>query len=440
MKPARWLWPALLVAGLAGVVYVLLPEGLLRADKPTAPTAPAGEKPKVEADLARVVLNDEQRESLAIRSDAVATRPVQQALSVHGFILAPPGQEALVAAPVAGHVRAPGGRAPFPAPGAGVSAEQELFVLEPVLSPLDRAQLQMTLVQLTTLRRGIEGELAKAREAVTAAAAEHKRLTGLVKEKLRGAQDLEQATARLHAAEADRDAARDKLKTFEERAGDLEKGLTRPIPLKAPRGGKLLSVPVRPGQYVAAATPLATIADLEPPWVRVAIAEQDLQRIDLTQPATVVLAGSGLRLSGERAALVPQIDPGKHTADVLYDLGPALAKLPKGQRRPVFARDLMVTVEVPLGEKRAETVVPPAAVVYDAFGGTWLYVEVSSGKGRHVFERRKVELGPALSEGQVVRPALEKKARVVVAGAAVLFSAEFHKPPGAAKAPVDDDD
>jgi multidrug efflux pump subunit AcrA (membrane-fusion protein) len=429
MKAARWLWPALLVAGLAGVVYALLPDGLLRADKPAAKSAPAAEKPKAEAELARVTLTEEQHASLKLRSEPARTAPVQQALSVHGFIMAPPGQEALVAAPVSGHVRASGGRATFPVPGASVTAEQELFVLEPVLSPLDRAQLQMTIVQLQTLRRGVEGELAKAREAVTAAAAEYRRLTGLVKEKLRGAQDLEQATARLRAAEADRDAARDKLKTFEERTGDLEKGLTRPIPLKAPRGGILLSVPVRPGQYVAAATPLATIADLGPPWVRVAIAEQDLQRIDLERPAAVVLAGSGLRLLAERGSLVPQVDPAKHTADVLYNLGPALAKLPKGQRRPLFARDLMVTVEVPTGEKRTETVVPPAAVVYDAFGGTWIYVELGTGTGRRVFERRKVELGPALSEGQVVRPSLEKKDRVVVAGAAVLYSAEFHSPP-----------
>src|SRR5262245_58113499 len=168
MKPARWLWPVLLVAGLAGLVYLLLPEGLLRADKPASSAQPAAEKPKTEADLARVVLTDEQRQSPAIRSAPARTEPVQQALAVHGFILAPPGQEALVAAPVAGHIRALAAPGQFPVPGATVRSGEALFVLEPVLSPLDRAQLQMTLVQLAALRRGIEGELAKARETASA--------------------------------------------------------------------------------------------------------------------------------------------------------------------------------------------------------------------------------------------------------------------------------
>src|SRR5262249_13103319 len=105
MKAHRWLWLVVLVVGLAGLVYVLLPDGLLLADKAASSTSTAA-KPKTEADLGRVVLTDEEHRSLKVRSEPAKALRARQALSVHGFILAPPGQEALVAAPVPGYVRA----------------------------------------------------------------------------------------------------------------------------------------------------------------------------------------------------------------------------------------------------------------------------------------------------------------------------------------------
>jgi multidrug efflux pump subunit AcrA (membrane-fusion protein) len=121
-------------------------------------------------------------------------------------------------------------------------------------------------------------------------------------------------------------------------------------------------------------------------------------------------------------------------------LGHAPAVLPQ---RTTFAKDQMVTVYVPLGHKRVETVVPYSAFVFDAFGGAWIYLESTDAKAKtHRFERRRVEMGPVIGGEFVIRPGLTASDRVVVTGAGFLFSREFHSPPVGAghKQDVDDDD
>src|SRR5262249_23920792 len=109
-------------------------------------------------------------------------------------------------------------------------------------------------------------------------------------------------------------------------------------------------------------------------------------------------------------------------------LPPAAA--PAGDGAGVFAKDLMVTVFVPVGRKTVDSVVPYAAVVFDAHGGAWVYLDRTADKaGEHRYERRRVDLGPTVGGGVVVRPPLREGERVVSAGAALLFSREFHKTP-----------
>lgn len=400
----------------------------------TAPAAvrPAGEKPKSEADLARTSLTDGQYDSLRIQSQPVKTVPVQQHLKLQGWIMAPQGGETVVSAPVSGYVRSPTQGGAFLAPLQSVRQAQALFVLEPVPTPVEQAQLKTTMVQIQSMRRNIEGELAKARDSVTLARSEQKRAEDLVASKLRGEQDLEQARTRLKHAEVDLSAAEDKLRLFDASFGNLEKDLVRPQTLSSSQGGVVLAVPVSPGQFVLAGTPLATIADLAQPWVRVPVAEQDLQRINTRQDAEAQLGPHGKKWTGTPVGIVPLVDPARHTADLLYRLSPASTNNATNQDTPsVFAKDLMIAVQVPLHHRQPETVVPTSAIVHDAYGGTWLYLETASGQGRHQFERRRVELGPVVTEGQIVRPQLSGQDRVVVNGAQGLYNREFHKPPAA---------
>jgi RND family efflux transporter MFP subunit len=393
--------------------------------------APAAEKPKVEADLARTTLSAEAAKSLAIVSEVVAAKPVRDRLRLTGWVTAPPGREAALTAPVAGHVRHPPSADELPAPGRAVAAKQVLFQIEPVLSPLEQ-------VQLAALQRGVEGELTKARESVALAEKELSLFADLQRQGLRSQQELDQARTRLAQAREDQSAAEDKRKLY---AASL-----KPVAVEAPRAGTVLSVAVAPGQYVAAAAPLLTVADLSEQWLRVPVPEHDLPRVEAGEPLTAVAAPGRPGWKAVPVAQVPAVDALRRTVDLLY-------KLERPAGAPPLPRDRMLTVEVPL---RAEVptaggapvpgfekacVVPYSAVVFDAQGSAWVYVDLSKdGSAVREYERRRVELGAAEGDGVAVRPAPKDGERVVTAGAAALFSREFHKPPAVAPAPVDDDD
>ncbi len=395
-------------------------------ERPAGPgLPPPAEKPRAESELAVTTLTPEQAKSLAIRTEAVTVRKVQQHQPLAGWVTPKPGQEVTLTAPVSGYLQA--GRKGVPAPGMASVAGQELWLLQPVLSPLDQ-------LQLATLKRGIEGELAKARESVTVADSELKRVEDLHRQKLRALQDVEQARAKLKHAQADVDAAEDKLKLF---ASGKDQTLPA-LAIQAPRAGTVLSVHAAPGQYVPPAAPLLTLIDLAPAWLRVPVSEFDLPRVDKRQPVLVRMKFAGeakpKELRAKPVASAPVVDPMRHSADLLYEL----------EQPAALAKDQMASVLVPLGEERLETVVPYGAVVFDAYGGVWVYLDRSAkDAAKLTYERRRVELGPSIGDGVVVRPQLRDGDRVVVEGVAALFSREFFRPPvpqGAEVEVQDDDD
>ena len=120
---------------------------------------------------------------------------------------------------------------------------------------------------------------------------------------------------------------------------------------------------------------------------------------------------------------------------MIYELTPAKGTtLDAGQ----FAKDLMVTVRVPLGRKQRESVVPYSAVVFDPYGGAWIYLDRGQAKsGKQQYERRKVEVGGRVradvdgveTNCVILRPTLAAGERVVTSGAGILFSREFYQPP-----------
>jgi cobalt-zinc-cadmium efflux system membrane fusion protein len=335
-----------------------------------------------------------------------------------GWIMVPPAHEVTLTAPLGGFVRASAMTGMLPVPGAAVRQGQELLRIEPVLSPLEQ-------IQIAGLRRGVESDLKKARESIALAESDLKRVDELFKQKLRGQQDVEQAQTRLKLAQEDFATAEDKLKVFTAPGGNEKTGATA-LPITAPRAGTVLSVPSSPGQFVAAAAPLVTIADLSKPWVRVPVAEHDLPRVDKTRSLTVLVAGGAdgpLRLQAAPVAQVPQVDLLRHTADLIFELE-------KSVKAPHFAKDQMVTVLMPEGETTEASLVPYAAVVFDAYGGTWVYVDrTADAAPQMMFERVRVELSASKGDDVVVRPLLKAGDRVVVEGAAALFSREFHRPP-----------
>jgi RND family efflux transporter MFP subunit len=392
--------------------------GCNRAPAKTPSAAAPPEKPKDESTLARTTLPPQDAASLGIKSEEIKPRLVQEHTRLTGWIMARQGNEVTVTAPVAGYVRVADKGKLVPVAGEQVEAGQKLLSMEPILSPVEQ-------IQMATLKLGVEAELSKANKNVEVAKFELERVKELARPEkgIRTKQDVEQAEARLKNAESDLSSARNKLKLFAESRDGKRGADLKSLDLSAPRAGTVLTVHVSPGQYVLAAAPLVTIADLSDPWVRVPIPEQDLPRVNLKEEATLLLKGPQTKgIKVQPVFLVPLVDSGRHTVDMIYQLKPP-KDLP-------LAKDQMMAVLVPLDKKSPESVVPYTAVMYDSYGGTWVYVDKSSAKGKvQEYERRRVELGPSVEDGVVIRPTLTAGERVVIAGAAELFSREFYKPP-----------
>lgn len=400
MSAIRWIPMGLLV--LAGCT-----QGTGKLGTPTT-----SEKPRSESDLAFTNITKKAYVSLQIKTQPIAIKDVHERLALTGWIMSKPGHEVTLTAPAAGYVRFLNGRS-VPVAGATVEPGQELMQIQPVLSPVEQ-------IQVAALKRGIESELVKAQTTLKTAESDFMRIQDLHAQNLRSKQDLELAQkARDHALE-ELAGAKDKLKYF-----DLP-----PVSIKAPQRGTILLSPIGAGQYVAASAPLVTIIDLTPIWVRVPVPEFDLPKVDpklnvaisWKNPSHERIEKSAF-LSAKPTGRVAQVDPIKHTAELWYELEPA-----KNADR--FVKDQMVTVHLALGKTEKAAVVPYSAIIFDAHGHAWIYLERTNDKDTaHQFERRPIEMVSSTDDGIIIRANLTGRERVVTSGAAVLFSRDFHKTP-----------
>src|SRR5262249_48265687 len=157
---------------------------------------------------------------------------------------------------------------------------------------------------------------------------------------------------------------------------------------------------------------------------RVPVPEHDLPRVEAGEPLTAVSAPGRSGWKAVPVGQVPAVDALRRTVGLLYKLerpsgGGPLAGGPGvtvGGRRE---GEVPTAGGVPVPGFAKSCVVPYSAVVFDAQGSTWVYIDLSKdGAPEREYERRRVELGSAEGDGVAVRPAPKDGERVVTAGAA----------------------
>ena len=150
-------------------------------------------------------------------------------------------------------------------------------------------------------------------------------------------------------------------------------------------------------------------------WVRVPVYAGEAASIDASAPAQVLLLGEAPDAEGVLARPIPA-PPSADATTAGVDLYYAMAN-PNQRFRP----GERVAVRLPRRESDIGLVVPKAALLHDAYGGTWVYVV----REPRVYSRQRVVVidisGPlaVLSQGPV------EGMRVVTDGAAELFGVEF---------------
>ena len=201
--------------------------------------------------------------------------------------------------------------------------------------------------------------------------------------------------------------------------------------IHSPFDGVLVSVGVRPGQYVTPETELYKIADLRNVWVYVDIYENEMAFVKAGDSAEMRLAGiPGRTFRGKVTYIYPYVDPKTRTVRLRLDFD---------NREALLKPDMYAEVNLQSG-RRVEAVVVPAEAVVRSGARDQVFVVRAPGK----FEPREVELGVS-SEGWTEVISGISTGEEVVVSSQFLIDSESKLREVAAKlrepaAPVPDDD
>ena len=324
------------------------------APKPATVTSPVKE-----AQLTTVTLSEEAERRLAVKTEPVEQRAVPRTRTLGGEITAPAGTALAITAPVAGTLQA----ASVPIAGTAVTRGQTLFRLVPIQpTERDAGVTAQQAVDTAVARRDV-------------AALRVQRAERLVKDGSASRRSLEEAQGDLAVAEAELKAARERL-ALAARGGVSSGG----VAIEAPDSAIVQNVFVRDGQAVSAGMVLIELARLATVWVRVPVYAGEANTLDTRAAVQVLMLGDDADAAGVTASPIVA-PPSANASTAGVDLYFALPN-PNNRFRPGER------VAVRVGRRDAETglVVPKAALLHDAYGGTWVYV---AGEPR-VYARQRV--------------------------------------------------
>lgn len=368
-----------------------------RSDSTSPPATPAAKVTAAvpESALATITLTAEAQRRLGIETAPVVRRAVPRTRSLGGDVVPEGGAVTIVTAPFSGTIAAD---TAAPRVGTNVSAGQSVLTLIP-FAPAER-DVRIEAERVVAEAQGRQ-EMVRKRLA---------RATQLVQDGSGSRRAVEEAEADLTVADAALQAARERLAL-------AAKGVTASgaVILPAPHAALLRTLQAAPGQTVAAGAPLFELVRLDAIWVRVPVFAGDLDTLDTRASAEVLPLGSTGHAPGAVATPVaapPGADPGTAGVDLFYRLANSGRTLRPGQR---------VSVRVPLRAQAEHLVVPRAAILFDAMGGTWVYEATPGGQ----FVRQRVDLIDFVADLAVLSRGPAVDTRVVTTGAAELFGTEF---------------
>ena len=365
------------------------------AARPASPPAVKVASPVTEASLTTVTLTPEAEMRLGIKTVPVERKPISRTRTVGGEVIAPPGAETVVTAPFAGTLEATPSTTVV---GTTIERGRALFRLVPI-APAER-----------DARVDAERAASDAAARQDAAGKKLRRAQILVQDGAGSRRAVEEAQAELSVAEADLKAGRDRLE-LAQRGNVTANGIT----LEAPSASLVRNIHASAGQTVAAGAPLFDLVTLDTMWVRVPLFVGESGDVDPRAPATVV----GLGEAGDAEGLIarpvpapPSADPATAAVDLYFAISNRGNSLRPGQR---------VGVRLTRKGQAESLVVPRAALLHDAFGGTWVY----EARPDHVYMRQRVSVVDLVDMYAVLEQGPQPGARVVTDGAAELFGTEF---------------
>jgi cobalt-zinc-cadmium efflux system membrane fusion protein len=325
-----------------------------------------------------IVLDERSRAALDLLIAPVADADLPDVRIRYGKVVARPGDELLIASPIAGRVTQV-----VRAVGDHVAAGDEIAKISPSLGAAERASLGVQSADITAQATQAQEDL-KLREAEAARASELAR-DGIVSQ------------AKLQEAEAAVATARARLLAARQGLAAQAGAVVRSMQLVASAEGTLVALEVTLGEGVDAGRPVARVLRTGP------------RRIDLSVHAVDPAASS----------YEAQVGDGWLPARLIAR---AIAVGDDGYRHDVLELDdtaqsvVGAVVAVRLAAVPARGPVVPESAVLTSAGGDVVYVEARPGR----FEARVVQVAARLGGRARIAAGLKSGDRVVVRGAAAL--------------------
>ena len=353
-----------------------------------------------ETDLTTVILTTAAETRLGIELAAVELRSIEKNRTYGGEVVPVSGRSITVDAPLSGTLL-------LPENGLVPTAGKQVTTSEPIYRLLLALPRQDILtVQEEVYLRQADVELA---EKV------FKRAQQLLDDKAGSLKELEQAKTQLSKAITSLKVAKTRIELLEKGEIDSAKEGLSSLLVRSPIDGIIQKVHVSPGQTVTVSQALLEITGIDPVWIKVPVYVGDLTSIDSNQPAKVHNLGDFAAVETQPAEPVVAsftADPQSVTVDIFYELPNMDFSYRPGQK---------VSVTITLNVSEQTLVVPYSSILYDMYGGTWVYENTEPQK----YVRRRIELLHVLDGIAVLSRGPAVGAKVVSAGAAELFGTEF---------------
>jgi cobalt-zinc-cadmium efflux system membrane fusion protein len=358
------------------------------------------DNPVEESELTTITLTPRAEERLGIETAPALYRSMPGFMELGGEIIAPPGTEIKVSAPLAGTVRL-NSKVQSIFAGAKVKKGQEIMKL--LLMPPEQ---DLMGAQEEAAAKQVEYDVARAKMV---------RMKQMFKDGATSEKALQEAQAELASAQASLNEAKGKLNLLNGTGNDSDDNGLSTLVLETPIDGILYHLYVAPGQTVPVSTALFDVVSQKPVWVRVPVYSGNLSKIDLKRNAVVRALGVKDQTMLAKAVPVqgPPLSNALSASSYLY------YQLPNEDG--LFRIGERVRVKLVLKSEERDLVIPLSSIAYDIYGGTWVYVKTAP----QVFLRRRVEVARVMDDIAVITSGIQENDQVVTTAVAELYGAEF---------------
>ena len=356
-----------------------------------------------ESALNTVYIKDDAYRKLGIQVAPIKRQAMTDSKTYGAEIVVPSGGLISISAPITGKL-IPVDKKQL-TPGAQVKTGQLLYRIQPIITADARANLVNALADAESLVNVSKSQV----EATDVALNRAKKLL----QDLVGSQrNVDEANAAHEIALRNEEAAHAKKNALRQ---VVNVGSVEAIDIKSPQAGVISNIFAVPNQLVSAGNPMIQISELDSLWVRVPVPSSDLGMIDQKADASLQplsVASKELSLLAKPINAPPTADPLTSTTHLYYALKNVDSTLRPMQRITVTLNTLSKTDN--------KLTIPYSAVVYDIYGGSWVYMQQS----KNSYERKRVFLDHISDRQAIINEGPAANSKIVINGALELFAVE----------------